>query len=358
MLQREGKALRLLSFDGGGSRCASQLKILDSIMCRIQYDEYPDDPDKVILPCDYFDLCGGSDAGGLIVILLIKLRLSIEEASIAFDNICKRVYEPVDITAEERSTRLKSYLEELLRKRGVPLDTKMFDSMTHGGCSGFVVARPRSNLQSLTTFRSYRIRAERTVSISVIDAALATCAAHPSFLPVAVGPDGRQTEYIGTTLGANNPVREVISEAHALFGGDVSVASLISLGAGDHGTISIKEGSPDQDISSVLRTMVVSCERVANEVAIQLGNLGFYFRLSVKHGLQAMNLSPSTIYSATSDYLNDPEVSSKLEQCVTSLEFRLGLTTLEQLSRSINLVHIGSLSPLVCRILWRWTCSS
>ncbi|KAG9032348.1 hypothetical protein FS842_004100 [Serendipita sp. 407] len=87
MSRNEGKVLRLLSFDGGGSRCASQLKILDSIMYRIQYDEYPDDPDKVILPCDYFDLCGGSDAGGIIVTMLFKLRMSVEEAITEFDKI-------------------------------------------------------------------------------------------------------------------------------------------------------------------------------------------------------------------------------------------------------------------------------
>ncbi|KAG8843220.1 hypothetical protein FRB91_003521 [Serendipita sp. 411] len=70
---------------------------------------------------------------------------------------------------------------------------------------------------------------------------------------------------------------------------------------------------------------------------MQLGNLGFYFRLSVQQGLQIaknLDIPLSTIASVTSEYLQDPEVTSKLEQCVTSLEFRLGLTTLEQLKYS------------------------
>ncbi|KAG8798372.1 hypothetical protein FRC16_007375 [Serendipita sp. 398] len=76
---------------------------------------------------------------------------------------------------------------------------------------------------------------------------------------------------------------------------------------------------------------------MANEIAMQLGNLGFYFRLSVQQGLQIaknLDIPLSTIASVTSEYLQDPEVTSKLEQCVTSLEFRLGLTTLEQLKYS------------------------
>ncbi|KAG8829405.1 hypothetical protein FRC17_006647 [Serendipita sp. 399] len=309
-------------------------------MYRIQYDRYPDDPDNVILPCDYFDLCGGSDAGGIIVIMLIKLRMSVEETSTEFGEMCRHVYEPANLTAGERTRRLRAYLEDLLARKDVPLDAKLCDSVKSSGLDfsddppRFVLARPRSNLQSFSTFRTYHIRAERTISISVIDATLATCAAHPSFLPVAVGPEGRRTEYIGTTLGVNNPIRQVISEAHALFGGDTFVASLVSLGAGEQRTISIPENASTQELTIALQSMVADCERVANEAAIQMGNLGIYSRFSVKQGFQAGYISLATIYSATSDYLDDPEVSSKLEQCITSLEIRQGLTTLEQLKYS------------------------
>lgn len=33
-------------------------------MHRVKCDEYPNEPDKVVLPCEYFDLIGGSDTGG------------------------------------------------------------------------------------------------------------------------------------------------------------------------------------------------------------------------------------------------------------------------------------------------------
>jgi len=52
--------------DGGGPRAISQLDILGKIMFRIQYDRNPNDPDTPILPCDYFDMMGGSDTGGSV----------------------------------------------------------------------------------------------------------------------------------------------------------------------------------------------------------------------------------------------------------------------------------------------------
>jgi hypothetical protein len=49
---------------GGGLQSFSQLELLKGIMDRIQFDVYPEDPDKIVLPCDYFDLIGGIDTGG------------------------------------------------------------------------------------------------------------------------------------------------------------------------------------------------------------------------------------------------------------------------------------------------------
>jgi hypothetical protein len=80
MQSTTGTGLRLISFgmclsfvlrmvlnlrlDGGGARVLSQLKIVETMMHRIQYDLYPDDPDKAVLPHECFDMMGGSDMGG------------------------------------------------------------------------------------------------------------------------------------------------------------------------------------------------------------------------------------------------------------------------------------------------------
>jgi len=65
---------RILSLDGGGVRGLSSLLILREIMEEIQRQSgTPDTP----LPCDYFDLIGGTSTGGLIAIMLGRLRMVV-----------------------------------------------------------------------------------------------------------------------------------------------------------------------------------------------------------------------------------------------------------------------------------------
>ena len=63
---------RILSLDGGGVRSLSSILILREIMeeigRQIQADRTP-------LPCEYFDLIGGTCTGGLIAIMLGRLRM-------------------------------------------------------------------------------------------------------------------------------------------------------------------------------------------------------------------------------------------------------------------------------------------
>jgi len=62
---------RILSLDGGGVRGLSSLLILRNIMEEIARRN--DTPEAI--PCDYFDLIGGTGTGGLIAIMLGRLRM-------------------------------------------------------------------------------------------------------------------------------------------------------------------------------------------------------------------------------------------------------------------------------------------
>jgi patatin-like phospholipase/acyl hydrolase len=63
---------RVLSLDGGGVRGLSSLLILKEIMAEIgRSAETQRDP----LPCEYFDLIGGTSTGGLIALMLGRLRM-------------------------------------------------------------------------------------------------------------------------------------------------------------------------------------------------------------------------------------------------------------------------------------------
>jgi patatin-like phospholipase/acyl hydrolase len=77
--------LCLLSLDGGGVRGLSSLLILKRLMEQIN----PDDPPK---PCEYFDMIGGTSTGGLIAIMLGRMRLGIDECIQAYGELATEIF--------------------------------------------------------------------------------------------------------------------------------------------------------------------------------------------------------------------------------------------------------------------------
>jgi len=71
--------VRLLSLDGGGVRGLSSLYILKDLMCQIAREHSSTNPDAPKIsprPCEYFDLIGGTSTGGLIALMLGRLRMA------------------------------------------------------------------------------------------------------------------------------------------------------------------------------------------------------------------------------------------------------------------------------------------
>lgn len=63
---------RILSIDGGGIRGLSSLIILENMMLLIRQELEANDTPK---PSDYFDLICGTSTGGLIAIMLGRLKM-------------------------------------------------------------------------------------------------------------------------------------------------------------------------------------------------------------------------------------------------------------------------------------------
>ncbi|KAI5851386.1 patatin-like phospholipase-domain-containing protein [Morchella snyderi] len=89
--------LRLLSLDGGGVRGLSSLLILQDIMTEVSSSEKklnlrsPKD-NTPIKPCDYFDLIGGTSTGGIIAILLSRLRLDVPTCIKIYTSLAEKVF--------------------------------------------------------------------------------------------------------------------------------------------------------------------------------------------------------------------------------------------------------------------------
>jgi hypothetical protein len=111
----------LTDLDGGGVRGYSMLIILQELMHRTYVELNGEAPkgDQIPKPCDHFDLIVGTGTGGLIALMLGRLRLSIDTCKDVYVRMTKRVFETdkTIVGIPYRSTLFKaSKLEEAIRE--------------------------------------------------------------------------------------------------------------------------------------------------------------------------------------------------------------------------------------------------
>jgi len=68
--------------------------------------------------------------------MLAKLGMSVDEASEEFFTIVQEVYTPKNLEPAERTQKLRGCLEDLLKKKGLPVDLKLIGETLAGQCAG------------------------------------------------------------------------------------------------------------------------------------------------------------------------------------------------------------------------------
>lgn len=107
--------------DGGGVRGYSTLIILQELMHRtfVECEGRAPKRHEIPKPCEHFDLIAGTGTGGLIALMLGRLRLDIDTCKDVYVRLTKRVFETDKTIAgiPYRSTLFKaSKLEEAIRE--------------------------------------------------------------------------------------------------------------------------------------------------------------------------------------------------------------------------------------------------
>ncbi|RSL83724.1 hypothetical protein CEP51_004333 [Fusarium floridanum] len=82
---------RLLALDGGGVRGVMALEVLHEVMERVRTKKGLTEPCR---PADYFELAAGTSTGGIIGIMLFRLRMTAEDAIKQYDVIASQVFSP------------------------------------------------------------------------------------------------------------------------------------------------------------------------------------------------------------------------------------------------------------------------
>ncbi|QUC20532.1 uncharacterized protein UV8b_04773 [Ustilaginoidea virens] len=117
----KGPPLRVLSLDGGGVRGYSMLIIVQELMHRTFVEVQGRAPRRheIPKPCDHFDLIVGTGTGGLIALMLGRMRLDLETCKELYVRMTRMVFETDKTFAgiPYRSTLFKaSKLEEAIQQ--------------------------------------------------------------------------------------------------------------------------------------------------------------------------------------------------------------------------------------------------
>lgn len=146
--------LCLLSFDGGGIRGLSSLLILRNVMEKLKYtDPEATDATPMPKPCDVFDMIGGTSTGGLIAVMLGRLKMSVDECIEEYMDLSKEIFDPKDrqiipipiklqlrgggshvhARARYKAEKLEKAIKKVIKKAGLQEDD-LLKAPTEGEC--------------------------------------------------------------------------------------------------------------------------------------------------------------------------------------------------------------------------------
>ncbi|KKF92077.1 Vegetative incompatibility protein HET-E-1 [Ceratocystis platani] len=222
--QTTGPPVWLLSLDGGGVCGLSSLLILENIMECIQKSE---SSSKAPRPCDRFDLIGGTGTGGIIAIMLGRLKMGIAQS-----------------------------IEDA------------------------VLAMTKANIETRPTFLTTYGTPGHLTDCKVWQAARATSAAITLFDPIKLGRDG--IEFIDASYGYNNPCEALIWEAERQFPGRPIM--ILSIGTGLDDVVEISDSR--DFVLKALKKMATSFKQIDLRLEQKYDSPGVYFRFNVEIGLR------------------------------------------------------------------------
>ncbi|KLO03829.1 hypothetical protein SCHPADRAFT_948275 [Schizopora paradoxa] len=155
-------------FDGGGVHAIAAAVVLKAIMDRLEAELYVPQADRLH---EHFDMLAGTGTGGLLAVLLGRLRVSLDVEEIT--DIYKNIFQ--DASVSRRGTRMGQNVQNIVRKYE-PVnnaDAPLLDM--RGDAIAVYVLAPQIDDAAGTPKIMRSINPDS--SGTIVDAALAICAA-------------------------------------------------------------------------------------------------------------------------------------------------------------------------------------
>ncbi|KAJ8129286.1 hypothetical protein O1611_g4345 [Lasiodiplodia mahajangana] len=345
----------VLSIDGGGlTRIYISLLLLRALMNEINKFEKSGDASSnhhAIRPCDYFDYIGGSSTGGLLAIMLGRLRMDVDSCIDEFEAISNKLFSP---------TRLFSW-RWFNRKK---FDTHLFEEQCRRVIKAHPIVggtgdqeesfpSPRDVCQTsdyLAVEQSYLFRTYQNPFVAggsrevcgppIWQVARATSAMPAYFKAMPIAGN----DFIDGAFMRNNPSVKIYREVKGIAG---HVDTLVSLGTGSLGTAKVglfKPGFfsvivPHIRTASKLRGYSRNSEFVHAEMqAITKYAKNSYYRFNAPLDRREWRLYSWTkprdgvfkhLRAIVEEHLQHPDVQDDLRDCARELAERRRLRALD-----------------------------
>lgn len=369
----------ILSLDGGGVRGFSTLLILRELMRAVGEHERRMNPEATssaysplvnclpnegptpspggtrsvpgYLPCHYFDYVSGTSTGGLIAIMLGRLRMSVDDVIEEYQKLGAKVFgKPTspwkrllrNYNHKEKRESLKGQFDSLPPTRlPSPLEQADQFKSDRARCRTIVCSMKSNEDRDFQTpflFRSYDRKTSYTSrmpferrnpddpnTFAIWQVARATSAAPTYFKSMHM----YEARYYDAATNLNNPSWEAVKEVSVLAkGSHDAIDLLLSIGGGN-----AKGNKPKHRFGTVslLQELADISDIVHDKVMLESEVQGFdYFRFDVKEGLQAVRMTEwrpkpdgditlEKIEVATMRYLELEDVGSSIQQCAANL---------------------------------------
>ncbi|KAK4128612.1 hypothetical protein N657DRAFT_676369 [Parathielavia appendiculata] len=315
----ENEAINLLSLDGGGVRGVSSLVILDQIMTKIK-DMYKLSEEPK--PCDFFHMIAGTSTGGLIAIMLGRLRMSTKEALQAYDNCAAKIFardnrKTWSLSDKFQATALREVVESIVKERG--LGEYMRDPEFPKKGKAIVCVMPAGNIGKPRFARSFYgdqgTEENWDEGVLIWEAARATTAASSFFKPQTLGRGKSAQPYIDAAIGVNNPVDYLLTEAVNEFGSAKRLGCIVSIGTGTR-DVKLERGwlglANLLRIIGILKNTATDGQETHRRLQARLSPFpGSYYRFTVPNAAEQVGLHHykkiPLLKSSTAEYLTEPE---------------------------------------------------
>ncbi|KAJ7115699.1 acyl transferase/acyl hydrolase/lysophospholipase [Mycena epipterygia] len=302
--------VRVLSLDGSGAGALSELLILERIMYRTQVEAHLDTEPY---PCDHFELIGGSGTGGIIALMLGRLRMSVKDAISAYETL--RPQSKIGAAERFKTGSFEEALKKIFKQ-------EQMNDMRPDACKTFVCAMNERNMNAGIShlFRSYDTLDEPASNCMIWEAARATSATPELLKPMEIGRAGMKQRYIDGGVGNNNPTSLVLREAHRIYPSKCIIL-VASIGAGHPDTIQIPKPRRLNSIANAMKNIAMDCENTHEDNAGRFRDIpNTYFRFNVEQGMQALEPKHwnkfSEVQAHTDAYLRMEDTKLKLAAAV------------------------------------------